>query len=644
MLQRSRHTAQTLFALVALAALLAGCAPLLERAADEVAMHRAAALELQDARDWTAAAEAWLRAAEAARGTERDVPLLAAAENWLRAGEAERARAALAGVSAAPGASAEARRALVEARLLLRANQPEEALALLANVPAGPGDPYASELLAVRADAAFASEQPVTGVTALVRRGALLTDPAQRSGNQRRIWSRMQQATAAGIALDAPPGTDPEVAAWLELGQVAAASGGNPFRLRAGLTEWRHRHPAHPAALDLVGMLLAEYRAMTEYPQRVALLLPLSGRQAAAASAVRDGFIAAYLAQGGDGERPAVAIYDTSALGATGAFERAAREGAEFIVGPLLKEDLAELAGAELPAVPSLALNWSDDEYALPAYVFQFALAPEEEAAAVARRAARDGHQRALALAHDTEQGRRMVESFISAFRAEGGEVLGAQYYFPRDVDFSVEITGLLLLSESRARHQQIQRILGRSLEYEPRRRQDVDFLFLATRPAEALLIRPQLRFHYASDLPIYATSSIYDRGRADNTHLDGVLFADMPWRVNGDGDGGDGEFMAQFRAFGVNALDRNGRLYAFGADAYRLVPLLHNRSELLDAGVDGLTGVLRVGADRRVHRELAWGRFERGRVRHAPSRSLVLEGIAADDPQVPAPPVLPES
>jgi uncharacterized protein len=629
MLQRPQRTAQFLLAVLVASMLLAGCAPgVLDRGAAAVALHSAEARQHEEARNWTAAADAWLRAAEAARGADRDAPLIAAAEAWLRAGRLDSARSALTGMSADPAANLALRRDLAEARLLLRAGRAPDALVKLAGLPAGPGDPQAVEVLALRADAAFASRQPAMGVAALARREALLPEPAAQSANQRRLWNRMQEATAAGVPLDTPPATDPVVAAWLELGRVAAASAGNPFRLQAGLLDWRERHPDHPAAADLVALLLTEYRAMTEYPARIAVLLPLSGRQGAAASAIRDGFIAAWFEQDAEGGRPALRVYDTTALGPTAAYELAVRNGADFIIGPLLKEELAEIGGAELPAVPTLALNWADEDVALPGYVTQFALAPEEEAAAVARRATLDGHRRALVLAHDTDQGRRMARSFTEAFRAEGGEVLGAQLFDPRDSDFSVEITGLLLINESRARHQRLQAALGRQLEFEPRRRQDVEFLFLAARPAEGLLIRPQLRFHYAGQLPVYSTSGIYDPGRSSNVDLDGVLFADMPWRVGGEGM----EFMARFRAFGIQALERSGRLYAFGADAYRLVPLLHNRSPALGSGVHGLTGVLRLGADGKIQRELDWGRFERGgQVSHAPPRRLEL--VAPLDP-----------
>ena len=622
MLHRLQGTAQILVAGLAAALFLSGCGPLLVDQRAELEMHSAEAREFEQARNWRAAAEAWQQAAEAGRGADRDRALLGAAEAWLRADRPEPARAALAGVSADPGRALAARKAVTEARLLLRDRRPAEALDRLAGLPTGANDPEAAAILAVRGDAAFANGEPARGVAALARREALLEEPAERSANQRRIWNRMQEASAAGISLEAPPQVDRLSAGWLELGQIAAESGGNLFHLSAGLVEWRERNPSHPAALDLVEHLLSEYRSMTEYPQRIALLLPLGGTQAGAAAAVRDGFVAAWLEHGNGGERPKLRVYDTTALGATGAFELAARNGADFIVGPLLKEDLGELSGATLPAVPSLALNWPDPGMELPPWMYQFSLAPEEEAKAAALRAAQDGHQRAVVLAPDTDAGRRMARSFADAFNEAGGEVLGSQIYDPRDRDFSVEITGLLLINESRARHQRLQRHLGRSLEFEPRRRQDVDLLFLAARAGEALLIRPQLRFHYASELPIYATSAIYDPARADNTDLDGVLFADMPWRVGVR----DMELMRRFDAFGTHAVERSGRLFAFGMDAYRLVPLLHNRSAVLESGMEGVTGKLQLADDGRLLRQPEWGRFQRGRVSHAAPRELLLD------------------
>ena len=58
----------------------------------------------------------------------------------------------------------------------------------------------------------------------------------------------------------------------------------------------------------------------------------------------------------------------------------------------------------------------------------------------------------------------------------------------------------------------------------------------------------------------------------------------------------------------------RLGRLHAMGYDAYYLVgSLFAARGGFIDE-VDGATGRLYLDRDGRVHRGMAWARFERGR------------------------------
>lgn len=615
MLHRLRRRAQTLLVPALLALLVAGCAALPRADSPETEARRAEAMRLERAGDWTAAAEEWLAAAELARSPESD--LIDAAEAWLRARKTERAEAAIARFPAPGDPTLAARRALVEADAALQGGRPEVALEILAGLPTGPSDPGAARVLAFRAEAAFALREPAEGVRHLVAREKLLDEPARRATNQRHVWNRLQEAAAAGLPLDTPPGADAEVAGWLSLARAAAAARGSAFRLQSALGQWREAHPEHPAAAGIVDRLIDEYRAMTTYPRQVALLLPLTGRHAASAAAVRDGFVAGYLALATDEEPPAIHVYDTVALGTTTAYERAIRQGAEFIVGPLLKEEIGELAAAQVAPAPTLLLNWAEEGISLPGHVFQFALAPEDEAAAVARRVLTDGRPRGVALVPDTDQGRRMAESFSLELQAAGGQLLDWQLYDPRANDFSAEITRLLLIDESRARHQALQSILGRRLEFEPRRRHDAGFLFLPARAAEGRLIRPQLRFHYAADLPVYATSVIYEPGHSSNADLDGVLLDEMPWRAGTDAEGK--AFMSRFEAFGPDAVERDGRLIAFGVDAWRLIPLLNNRSAQLDAGVDGLTGLLTLDSQGRVRRDLAWARIASGRIQPLP-------------------------
>src|SRR5690606_9914060 len=119
--------------------------------------------------------------------------------------------------------------------------------------------------------------------------------------------------------------------------------------------------PTHPANSLITQEVLPALGAELEYPGQIALLLPLSGRQQAAGIAVRDGFLAALLQQAAN-RRPVLKIYDTAELGAHTAYRRAIADGAQFVVGPLTKEDVAAIAESDATSVLTLALNQLPDE------------------------------------------------------------------------------------------------------------------------------------------------------------------------------------------------------------------------------------------------------------------------------------------
>ena len=57
---------------------------------------------------------------------------------------------------------------------------------------------------------------------------------------------------------------------------------------------------------------------------------------------MRDGFLTAYY-QTAAGERPSVRIYDTGTISIADALAQASSAGANFIVGPLTREEVAEI-------------------------------------------------------------------------------------------------------------------------------------------------------------------------------------------------------------------------------------------------------------------------------------------------------------
>lgn len=365
-----------------------------------------------------------------------------------------------------------------------------------------------------------------------------------------------------------------------------------------------------PRILELQERMLAARSPVTAPLTRVALLLPLTGPQRQAAVAVQDGFLAAHLSQpeaGGRG-RPALHIYDTGPRGAREAYAAAREDGAEFIVGPLLKPELETIMGSAVP-IPTLALNTLENGRTAT-NLYQFALAPEDEASQVARHAVANGALNAVALIPRNDWGNRLLGSFRTQLEALGGRLLQIRTYDPADQDFSTAITTVLNIDRSDRRRQQLGADLGIPLEFESRRRQDIDVIFAAADAGAGRLLAPQLRFWFADDIPTYATSAIYESSR-QNGDLNGLLFADTPWVL--EAGAAPPTLAAALRRYWPQRMSAQWiRFYGFGFDAFRLMFALHENPNALSS-FPALSGVLSLDGTGRVRRELPLAQFRDG-------------------------------
>lgn len=541
----------------------------------------------------------------------RDRLLLRAAKEYLLAGTPDKVTATLNQLSPSLPSQDFATRTQIAAELALQSRNPTKALTELERIPQPLPRENAPDILALRARAQFALNRPAAAVTTALERERLLNSPQEIRANQRLIWEGLQQSAAGNADFKPQPGSNAVVAGWLELGSVALVAARNPFTAKNDLAAWRDRFPTHPANSFLNEEILPEIGVGLDYPAQIALVLPLTGRQQAAGVAVRDGFFAALLQQDAT-RRPLVNVYDSAAMGASTAYRRAITDGAQFIVGPLMKEDVAALAVSADVSVLTLALNQLPDGAKPPSLLFQFALDPEEEARQVAHRVMADGRTRGLVLLPNNEWGQRLHRAFESELKSLGGAVAGVSYYDTSARDFSDPISRLLLINESRARSNALNSVLGQRFEFEPRRRSDAQFVFVGAYPAQGRSLRPTLRFYLADDLPVYATSDIFEPDTQANNDLDGVIFPDMPWVISPDAVSTDLR-NALNRYWPVRARGR-GRLYAFGFDAYRIVPLLKAGKFGSTNAIPGMTGLLSIDANGRVRRELDWARVTDGK------------------------------
>jgi outer membrane PBP1 activator LpoA protein len=573
---------------------------------------------VQEASAGNAAAAAALygQLAELSTGTDRSAYYLEGASLWLQSGDLAAARRYLAQAQggASPG---QAQRALaLTAEVEVRAGDGAAALATLGRLSQPLELPLLRDVAATRARALFQLGRPQEAIRELIEREVWLETAEEIVANQRIIWEGLAASPPTSVP---PPTGDPVVDGWLALAPIAQAGVTDPATLRADLLQWREVYRDHPAAGALLADMLAESRTDQSFPQRIALLLPLGSLQQAA-MAVRDGFFAAHLL---DPEHRSVriSVYDTTAFGSQEAYLQAQLDGADFIVGPLLRPDVEEVA-AQVGFVPTLALNFAQTPSLSAQRFFQFALAPEDEAAQVARHAVANGASTALALVPNNDWGMRLLESFRAEFESLGGRLLQFSGYDPNSQDFTVPITTLLNLSGSEQRYRRLAANLGTPLRFEPRRRQDVDMLFVAADARTGRLLAPQLRFHYAGGIPTYATAEIHEPNVSGDGDLNGVYFADTPWVLTPDSS--SLQLKRQLSAYWPNRAPRWVRLYGMGFDAYRLIPMLYGGEGF--TSLAAMSGELTLDADGRIRRRLPLAQFRGGR-----PVPLDTEGAAPD-------------
>nr|BFD44224.1 penicillin-binding protein activator [Pseudomonas sp. FFPRI_1] len=502
----------------------------------------------------------------------------------------------------------------LSAELAMVRNQPKAALTALSH----PSLQHLGELPAgqqirtgsVQARALEADGQTLAAAKARILLAPLLKDDAAAK-NHEAIW-----ALIAALPTDQlqPTGND-NLAGWMSLA-LAVKTAGTLEQQQAAIDSWRAQNPAHPAAVQLPQPLIKLKELASQPVSKIALLLPQDGPLASVSKALREGFMAAhYQAQQAGQNPPSIEFYDSSRLTSVDDFYRKAQAaGVQLVVGPLEKPLVKQLAARPQLPITTLALNYSEGEQG-PAQLFQFGLAAEDEAREVSRRARADGLHRAAALVPRGEWGDRVLKAFRQDWEANGGSVIGIERV-DQPVALAQQIADLFQLRQSEGRAKSLQSTVGTQVAAQPARRQDIEFIFLASTPQQAQQIKPTLNFQYAGDVPVYATSNVFSASGDVNQYNDmnGVMFCETPWLLDANSP-----LRRQVTAQWPQAGGSLGRLYAMGVDAYRLAPRLGQLKALPDSRIEGESGSLGMAAGQRIERQLPWAKFVSGQVTRLP-------------------------
>ncbi len=561
--------------------------------------------QLSKAGNYAEAARVYEQLAAQTADTDRNAFLLLAARAWFQAGRVDDGDRVLAQLPPSLNSQQALDRQLLRTQSLLLRNRGEDAWRAIEAQAAPATANEAAQYYAQRQRVALATNRFADAVRAQIERERFVTGEARTAGRIE-LLAGLRAASERGARIDVPATADPILKGWLEAGPVAAENARNAAMGAARIAGFRARFPGHPALEALAQEPTIGSPAGTLLPaaDHVALLLPITGRAAGAGAQIRDGFLTAYYAAPA-ASRPRVRVYDTGAGTPTAALIAEARTaGARFIVGPLTREEVvaaAELVG-ERP--PILALNFLPADKIAPEQFYQYALSPEDEARAVARKLVAEGRRRGVVLTPEGDWGTRVAAAFADEIKLAGGQVIGQASFNAAANDYGGSIMQVMRISDSKARHRRIEGIVGQKLEFEPRRRPDIQYIFAPAQATTARLLRPQLKFHLAGDIPTYTVADAYEPGPA-NAELDGVVFPDMPWML------GTGSLSQQVRgaltgAYGESG-GRRGRLFAFGYDAYSIYSTLQQNATL---DQPGLTGKLTLDEARHVKRELDWAQI----------------------------------
>ena len=505
--------------------------------------------------------------------------------------------------------------ALIEAGIDLQSFAPANALAVLKRTYLTTNvQTLQKRYYQLLAEAYRLSGNLLESANALQQLDVVLLDSQARLDNQLAIIRTlsMMSDTALEMMQPSPPGT---LSGWMELTRLIKLYGQSMEEIQPYLDIWQQQFVQHPAMPELLGGYFQKLEAQYQQARHIAVLLPEQGRYAPAAEALKNGLMAAWYASPAD-KRPQLSFYDSSDIQKTWpVYVEAMERGADFVIGPLQKEAVSQLLNAgELP-VPVLALNQVGIDTIPPANFYQYSLSPEDEARQVAERAWLDGKRQPILLKPVGEWGDRIADSFTNRWLELGGQITETQSYEASQNDFSDPIKALLDIDQSYSRKTRLQNLFGEKLDFEPRRREDTDFVFVIANAGKARQIRPQLQFHHALGLPIYTTSHAWAGYMDANTDrdIDGIIFPDIPWLLTGSGNAGlDAEQLIDMLDLQQSPLLR---LTAMGIDSYLLIAHL-SRLQVIDSETfAGQTGQLYMDSMQNLHRQLVWAQMKNMRL-----------------------------
>ncbi|MFK5986408.1 MAG: penicillin-binding protein activator [Pseudomonadota bacterium] len=297
-------------------------------------------------------------------------------------------------------------------------------------------------------------------------------------------------------------------------------------KLKQKLQFWAQQYTSHPAK-ELFPKIFALNIAAIK---KIAVLLPFNKKYQNYSQKIITKI--EQLAAQGPIE---VQVYDTQSTHVLDLYQQAVNDKADCIVGPLQKEQIDKLAKYQ-HNIPVLAFN-PGSAIGSSAKFFSLSRIITGEAAALLKQLDKQQYSRGLLLYPEKNKKLRLLAMQLKQlFIQNYGEWIDVIAIDKKNNRYANIIQSALHIKQSIKRQKTLIQTINQALEFNPRRRQDIDFIVLLGSVSQLQQLYPQLRYWYAEDIPVYSsslTSSFIDI--SNDVDLSGIQFTHAFWAHSSD-------------------------------------------------------------------------------------------------------------
>ena len=398
---------------------------------------------------------------------------------------------------------------------------------------------------------------------------------------------------------------------WHQLLTYAHKFGSDLGRFERHLTQWQRDFSAHPAQAVIESLRATELELQQDNVN-IAVILPLSGNQAAAGKVAQQGILAAYK----NSSNKIINFIDADTLDWSMLNQQLTELDSNFVIGPLLKGNVDKYLAQTEIILPNLLLNTPAKSQRTGDQVI-LSMRPEDEAFQAATTLSRKNYKSPVVLSHRDNASKRIAQTFSQQWQLITGytpEIV----YFEKGKKMQDQLKATLDVDSSQDRIKDLEIRLKHNIKTIPRNRRDVDMFYLVGSPKQTTLLKPYIDVNtspFAKVIPVYASSRSHSSKQDTSKHNDliNLVFTEMPWLLNSQQQ--NTQLANLSNTLWPSRSDSLQRIFAMGYDSLHLVDKLPAMKKRPYVRHYGQTGILKLNDKNTLIRSLLWGVYQKDKV-----------------------------